>query len=52
MSDSPTAFGFAAFPQQGGHLVTLPDNVLNRLKAMREPGDSYSHVIMRLATAD
>jgi hypothetical protein len=50
VSDSPTAFGFAAFPRQGGHLVTLPDNVLNRLKAKRGPGESYSDVIIRLAS--
>jgi hypothetical protein len=34
---------------KGGYLVTLPHDVLDRLKAMRGPGESYSDVILRLA---
>jgi hypothetical protein len=29
--------------------VWLPPNVVNRLKAQRQPGESYSDVILRLA---
>jgi hypothetical protein len=36
---------------KGGYLVTLPHNVLDRLKAARGPGESYSDMILRLATA-
>ena len=34
---------------KGGFLIVLPADVLNRLKAMRGPGESYSDVILRLA---
>lgn len=34
---------------KGGYLVTLDRNVLDRLKALREPGESYSDVIVRVA---
>ena len=34
---------------KGGYLIVLPHAVLNRLKAMRGPGESYSDVILRLA---
>ena len=37
---------------KGGYLVTLDRNVLDRLRAMRGPGESYADVILRLATAD
>jgi hypothetical protein len=30
----------------------LPRGVLDRLKAIRAPGEGYSDVILRLATAD
>jgi hypothetical protein len=33
----------------GGYVVTLPNGVLDRLKAMRGPSESYSDVILRLA---
>jgi hypothetical protein len=33
-------------------LVTLPRAMLDRLKSLRGPGESYSDVILRLATAD
>jgi hypothetical protein len=34
---------------KGGYLVTLPRGVLDRLKAMRGRGESYSAVILRVA---
>jgi hypothetical protein len=34
---------------KGGYLVTLPRGLLDRLKAMRGPGESYDDVILRLA---
>jgi hypothetical protein len=34
---------------KGGYLITLPRSVIDRLKAMRGPGESYSDVIVRLA---
>jgi hypothetical protein len=34
---------------QGGFLIRLPRGVLDRLKAMRGPGESYSDVIIRVA---
>ena len=33
----------------GERYVWLPPNVVDRLKAMRGPGESYSDVIIRLA---
>jgi hypothetical protein len=36
---------------KGGYLVTLPRAVLDRLKATRGPGESYSDVILWLAKA-
>jgi hypothetical protein len=39
-------------PDQGDVVIWLDQAMLDRLEAMREPGDSYSDVIMRLATAD
>jgi hypothetical protein len=35
---------------KGGYLVTLPHGVLDRLRAVRGPGDSYSNVIIRVAS--
>jgi hypothetical protein len=32
-----------------GYSVTLPRAMLNRLKSLRGPGESYSDVILRLA---
>jgi hypothetical protein len=34
---------------KGGYLVTLDRRVLDRLAAMRRPGEGYSNVILRLA---
>jgi hypothetical protein len=34
---------------KGGYLVTLPHTVVDRLKALRGRGESYSDVILRLA---
>jgi hypothetical protein len=34
-----------------GYLVALPHGVIDRLKAMRGTGESYSDVILRLAEA-
>jgi hypothetical protein len=34
---------------KGGYLFVLPHALLDRLKAMRGPGESYSDVILRLA---
>jgi hypothetical protein len=36
----------------GGYLVTLDRPVLDRLAAMRRPGESYSDVILRLAVGE
>jgi hypothetical protein len=30
-------------------VATLPNGALDRLKALREPGENYSDVILRLA---
>ena len=43
-------FGFEnAVNERGERLIWLAPNVVNRLKAMRGPGESYSDVILRLA---
>lgn len=34
---------------KGGYLVTLPHGVIDRLGAMRAPGQSHSDVITRVA---
>jgi hypothetical protein len=34
---------------QGEYLVTFPNGVLDRLRALRGPSESYSDVILRLA---
>jgi predicted CopG family antitoxin len=34
---------------KGGFLITLPHSVMDRLKALRGPGESYSDVIIRVA---
>ena len=36
---------------RGGYAIILDRMVLDHLKAMRGPGESYSVVILRLATA-
>ena len=36
---------------KGERLIWLDPNVVNRLRAMRGPGESYSDVIMRVASA-
>jgi hypothetical protein len=33
----------------GGFVVALPNGILDRLEALREPGESYSDVIIRVA---
>ena len=35
--------------EKGERLIWLAPNVVDRLKAMRGPGESYSDVILRLA---
>ena len=35
--------------ERGERYVWLPPNVVDRLKAQRRPGDSYSDVILRIA---
>jgi hypothetical protein len=37
---------------KGGYLVTLPHGVIDRLAALRGPGESYSDVILRLAEGE
>jgi hypothetical protein len=37
--------------EKGERYVWLPPNVVDRLKAMRGPGESYSDIILRLAKA-
>jgi hypothetical protein len=37
--------------ERGERYVWLAPNVVNRLRAMRGPGESYSDVILRLAKA-
>jgi len=37
---------------KGGYLIVLPHAVLDRLKAMRGPGGSYSDVIIRVFARD
>jgi hypothetical protein len=34
----------------GGYLISIDRQVLDRLKAVRKPGENYSDVIARLAT--
>ena len=34
---------------KGGFFITLPHGVVDRLKALRGPGQSFSDVIVRLA---
>ena len=37
---------------KGGNFITLPQGVVDRLNYLREPGQSYSEVILRLAKAE
>ena len=37
---------------KGGYFVTLPHGVVDRLNYLREPGQSYSEVILRSAKAE
>jgi hypothetical protein len=41
-----------AVDEQGRRLIWLPPDVLNRLRAMRGMGESYSDVILRVAKGD
>jgi hypothetical protein len=44
--------GFAHEPDENGRrLIWLAPHVVNRLRALRGPGESYSDVILRLAEA-
>jgi hypothetical protein len=36
---------------KGGYLITLPHDVLNRLKALRGPRESHSDITIRVASA-
>jgi hypothetical protein len=36
---------------KGGYRITLPHSVIERLKAIRGPGETYSDAILRLAAA-
>jgi hypothetical protein len=46
----PGSVGFEnATNERGERMVWLEPRVADRLKAMRGPGESYSHVILRLA---
>ena len=38
--------------ERGERYVWLPPNVVDRLKAQRRPGESYSQVILKLAAGD
>jgi hypothetical protein len=41
--------GFEREPdEQGGRMIWLPRNVVDRLRSLRGPGESYSDVILRL----
>jgi hypothetical protein len=46
----PIARKFARQHGSGGFYVTLPHSVIDGLAAMRGSGESYSDVILRLAT--
>jgi hypothetical protein len=37
---------------KGGYFITLPHTVVDRLNYLREPGQSYSDVILALARAE
>ena len=37
---------------KGGYFITLPHGVVDRLNYLREPGQSYSDVILALAMAE
>jgi len=48
---SPDSGALPARPDgKGGLLVTLDRHVVDRLAAMRAPGESYSDVILRIAS--
>ena len=36
---------------KGGYLIVVPHAILDRLKTMRGPGESYSDVILALAAS-
>jgi hypothetical protein len=38
--------------EKGGYLLTLPHSVIDLLKAIRGPGESYSDVITRVARGE
>ena len=49
---APGSVGYEnAVNERGERYVWLAPNVVDRLRAMRAPGESYSDVILRLATA-
>ena len=41
-----------ATDEQGRRLIWLPREVVDRLRALREPGESYSDVILRIAASE
>jgi hypothetical protein len=50
LAGRPIARKFARQHGSGGFYVALPHSVIDRLAAMRGPGESYSDVIIRAAT--
>jgi hypothetical protein len=40
-----------AFNERGERYVWLPPHVVDRLRAQRRPGESYSDIILRLAAS-
>ncbi len=40
-----------AVNERGEHYVWVPPNVVDRLRAQRRPGESYSDVILRIAAS-
>jgi hypothetical protein len=49
LAGRPIARKFARQHDSGGFYVALPHSVIDRLAAMRGPGESYSDVIIRAA---
>ena len=41
-----------AVNERGEHYVWLPPNVVDRLRAQRRPGESYSDVTLRIADSE
>ena len=45
----PAGFGAREIVPEHEHLVWLPQTVVNRLRHLREPDESFSDVILQLA---